>query len=146
MTDESLQPLPAFDNSRALFVFDGHCGFCSAAVRFVLRHDKAHRINLTPAQGPLGSALYAHFGLSTDDYDTNLLIENGRLLTKSDASLRLFELLGWPWRAARLFRLVPPALRDVAYGVVARNRMRIWGRRDQCLMPTPDERDRFIGL
>ncbi|MBV7255640.1 DUF393 domain-containing protein [Pacificimonas sp. WHA3] len=138
--------VPIFDQSRALFVFDGHCAFCSAAAAFVLRYDRAHRINLTPAQSPLGTALYNHYALRTDDYETNLLIEHGKLLTKADASIRLFELLGGIWRIAAIGRLLPRAMRDALYKMIARNRMRIAGRREQCFLPTAAQRARFIGL
>ncbi len=136
--------VPDFPDDRPLIVFDGLCVLCSANARFVLRRDKAARFRLTTAQGPLGQALYRHFGLSTTDYQTMLVIAAGRLHTESDAALRIAEGLGWPWRAAEAARLVPRPVRDALYRLVARNRFRLFGRRESCWLPSAAERKRVL--
>jgi predicted DCC family thiol-disulfide oxidoreductase YuxK len=128
-----------------LIVFDGMCVLCSANARFVLRHDRERRFRLTTAQGPLGAALYRRFDLATDDYETMIVIdENGRLHTESDGAIAIFSRLGWPWRAAAAARIVPKRLRDPLYRLVARNRYRLFGRREACWVPSPDEADRIL--
>jgi predicted DCC family thiol-disulfide oxidoreductase YuxK len=136
--------VPAFADEHPLIVFDGECVLCSANARFVLRHDRRGVFRLTTAQGDLGQALYRHFGLSTSPYETMLVLQDGRLLTESDAALAMARGLGWPWRAAAAFSLVPRHLRDGFYGLVARNRFRLFGRRETCLVPAADERDRIL--
>ena len=143
MTASSSNPLQALGD-KPLIVFDGLCVLCSANARFVLRHDRRRHFNLTTAQGPLGEALYRHFGLATDDYETMLVIENGRLFTKSDGAIAIARGLGWPWRAAALARIVPRPIRDSVYRLIARNRYRIFGRRETCWLPAPDEADRIL--
>ena len=136
--------VPAFPDDRPVIVFDGICGFCSAWARFVLRHDKTAHFRLLPAQSALGHALYVHYGLDPDSYETNILIENGRAYVKADASLRMMAGLGAPWSWASLLRIVPMPWLDRAYAFVARNRLRIMGRRETCYMPEPKFKDRFL--
>ncbi|MDX3925489.1 MAG: thiol-disulfide oxidoreductase DCC family protein [Shinella sp.] len=136
--------VPAFPDDRPLIVFDGECGFCSRWVRFLLKHDRAGRIRFASAQSALGTALLVHYGYQSDDYETAILIADGKAWFKSDGALRAVALLGLPWLPARLLLAVPKRLRDRAYDIVARNRMRIAGRLERCFVPTPQERDRFL--
>ncbi len=137
--------VPGFDDSHPIIVFDGECIFCSGWVNFVLRHDRTRRFRFLTAQSPLGAALYRHYGLDTRDYETNILIEDGRAFFKSEGSIRMAAGLGYPWRLATLLRILPRRFRDALYELVARNRYRIAGRRDRCFVPTADHRSRFLG-
>lgn len=137
--------VPDFPDDKPLIIFDGECGFCSRDVDFVLRHDKQGLFRFTPAQSPLGTALMRHYGFRTDDYETSLLIESGVAHIYSDSVLRVVELLGGVMgMTATAMRLVPRFIRDGVYRVVARNRMKIAGRRQTCRAPTPEERERFL--
>ena len=135
--------VPAFDDGAPIIVFDGHCALCSGWVDFVLARDGG-RFRFLPAQSPLGEALYAHYGFKSGDYDTNILIEQGRARIKSDGTLAMFVGLGWPWRAMGVFRIIPRAVRDWGYQIIARNRLRWFGRRETCRLPTPNEAARFL--
>ena len=143
MAASSSNPLDAL-GEKPLIVFDGLCVLCSGNARFVLRHDREGHFNLTTAQGPLGEALYHHYGLPTDDYETMLVIEGGRLFTESDGAIAIARGLGWPWRAAAALRIVPKPIRNAAYRLIARNRYRLFGRRETCWAPTPGEADRIL--
>lgn len=136
--------VPRFADDQPLIVFDGHCVLCSGWANFVLRHDRRRVYRLLAAQTPLGQALYAHYGLGGDDYQSNLLIASGQVFIKSEGSMRMAEGLGWPWRAAAVFRLLPLRWRDALYDVVARNRIRWFGRREVCYLPDPKDADRFV--
>jgi salicylate hydroxylase len=136
--------VPAFPDEHPLIVFDGECLLCSANARFVLRHDRRRRFRLTTAQGPLGQSLYRHLGLSTMDYETMLLVENGRVRRNSDGVLAIAEGLGWPWRIATVLRVLPLSLRDDLYRLIARNRYRLFGKRAVCWTPTPQVLDRIL--
>ncbi|MEJ8309761.1 thiol-disulfide oxidoreductase DCC family protein [Agrobacterium larrymoorei] len=137
--------VPDFPDDRPLIIFDGECGFCSRDVDFVLRHDKKGLFRFTPAQSPLGTALMRHYGFRTDDYETSLLIESGVAHIYSESVLRVVELLGGTMgMTATFMRLVPRFIRDAVYRVVARNRMKIAGRRQTCRAPSPEERERFL--
>lgn len=136
--------VPDFADDRPLIVFDGECGFCSRDIDYVLRHDSEGLFRFTPAQSELGTALMRHYGFRTDNYETSLLIDNGVAHARSDGVLLVLQRLGSVSRFAALLRIVPRPLRDAVYDFVARNRMKIAGRRSTCRMPTPEERERFI--
>jgi predicted DCC family thiol-disulfide oxidoreductase YuxK len=136
--------VPAFADEHPLIVFDGECVLCSANARFVLRRDRRRRFRLTTAQGGLGAALYRHFGLRADEEGTIVVLDRGRLLTESDAALAIPAGLGWPWRLAAGFRIVPRSLRDRLYRGLARHRFRWFGRRETCWVPAPADADRIL--
>ena len=100
---------------------------------------------LREAQTPLGTALYEHYGLDPVEYETNVLLEDGRAFLKSESTIRMFERLGLPWSMMKVFRVVPRALRDKLYNLVARNRLNWFGSRKTCFVPEPSDAERFLG-
>lgn len=134
----------------AVIVFDGVCVLCNGWVRFLLRHDRAHRYRFAAMQSDSGRRLLAMHGLDPDDPASLLLIEGGGSAdgggawTDSDAIRRVLVGLGGAWRSAQLIALVPRVVRDPLYRLVARNRYRWFGRHDRCLLPSADEQPRFI--
>ncbi|RED46111.1 thiol-disulfide oxidoreductase DCC family protein [Aestuariispira insulae] len=138
--------VPDFPDGKPIIIFDGHCAFCSDWARFVLKHDREGRFRLLAAQTDLGRALYVHYGLDPEHYETNILIENGMGWFKSEGSIRMAEGLGCPWSLAVIFRLLPLPARDWLYELIARNRFKLRGRLEQCLLPSEKEKARFLGL
>ena len=136
--------VPDFPDGKPIIIFDGHCAFCSGWARFVLENDREGRFRLMAAQSPTGTALYKHYGLDPENYETNILIENGIGWFKSEGSIRMAEGLGYPWSLALVFRLLPLPVRDWLYDFIARNRFRIRGRLEQCFIPSDEEKSRFI--
>ena len=137
--------VPKFPDDHPIIVFDGYCALCSGWAKFVLCHDRRGRYRLLCAQSPLGRALYVHYGLDPDDYETNILIEDGLAWFKSAGSIGMAEGLGLPWSLAAAFRVLPCPLRDRLYAFIARNRLRFFGRRATCYPPQPDDQGRFLG-
>jgi len=136
--------VPTFRDDHPIIIFDGKCVLCSRWARFVLRHDRRRRFRLLAAQTALGAALYEHYGLDPVSYETNILLEDGRAWFKSEGTIRMFEGLGLPWRLLAVARVVPRALRDRLYNVIARNRLRWFGTRETCFLPAPADADRFL--
>ena len=136
--------VPSFPDDRPLIVFDGECVLCSGFVRFVLRHDAEGQFRFLAAQSDLATALYRHYGLATDVWETNLLLAEGRLYTRSDAAIEITSRFGGLWSLTRAFRILPRILRNPLYDLIAGNRYRWFGRQDLCLVPTPDLADRFL--
>ncbi len=136
--------VPAFPDDKAVIIFDGVCVMCSAWARFVLRHDKAGRYRLLPAQTDLGTALYRHYGLDPVHHETNVLIEDGRAHVRSTGSIRMFQGLGMPWSLVGVLRFIPETWRDSAYEFIARNRYGWFGRSDTCFMPSDEDKARFL--
>lgn len=134
--------VPSFDDSKALFVFDGVCVLCSGGASWLMKFDRQRRVNVTSAQGPLGQALYGHFGLQMDE--SYLLIEGGRAYTASAGYLQLCKVLGGPWHLLRIGGLIPSSLRDWVYAQIARNRYRWFGKAEFCVLLDEDQRQRLI--
>jgi predicted DCC family thiol-disulfide oxidoreductase YuxK len=137
--------VPPFPDDHPIIIFDGYCALCSGWANFVLRRDAEGRYRLLSAQSALGRALYVHYGLDSEDYETNILLEDGVAWFKSEGSVRMAQGLGRPWSVAAAFRVLPLGLRDRLYEFVARNRLRIFGRRATCYLPSERDRARFIG-
>jgi predicted DCC family thiol-disulfide oxidoreductase YuxK len=127
-----------------IILLDAQCVLCAANARFVLRHDRRGVFRLASMQGEAGAALYRRFGIDPADPETMLVVIGDRALRDSDAVLAIWRGLGWPWRALGLLRIVPRAVRDRAYRWVARNRYRLFGRRETCWVPTAAQRERIL--
>lgn len=131
--------------THSIIVFDGLCVLCSANARFVLRHDRRGYFRLAAMQGEAGAALMRRSGVDPADPATMIVVEGDRILRDSDAVLAIGRGLGGLWRIlAALGGIVPKRLRDALYRWVARNRYRIFGRRETCWLPTPGQRERLL--
>lgn len=127
-----------------VILFDGVCNFCNATINFVIDHDADHRFRFASLQSAYGQRVLAKNGRATTDFDTVLLLREGKLYQKSEAALEIARFLrGWAW--LYIFRFVPRFLRDAVYNLIAKNRYRIFGKTESCRIPTPEERALFIG-
>lgn len=131
----------------AIWVFDSHCVLCEGGVRYTLKHEKTDSIRFVALQSREGRDLAVRHGLDPDDPATFLFIENGKALEKSDAVIALSRHLNGPAGIATfiapLVRILPKGIRDFAYEIVARNRYRLFGRKDTCIVPSAENRHRF---
>lgn len=135
-------PLPAAGVDNGTILFDGVCVLCSWWVRFVIERDPAALFRFVPIQSTYGKALADRFGIDPDAPETNVVVVDGIAHFKADAAIAvLMKLPGWSWTSAA--RLVPRPARNWLYDRVARNRYRLFGRTDTCLVPTPDLARRF---
>lgn len=120
-----------------LILFDGVCVLCSWGCRFVNKRDRRRYFRFVPIQLEEGRTLAQQLGIDPDRPDSFAFIANGKGFAKSDAVLRIArELPYWGWTS--VFLLIPRPLRDAVYDVVARNRYRLFGRRDVCMLPAAD--------
>ena len=131
-------------SQRPIIVFDAMCVLCSANAQFVLNNDSRGHFLLASMQGDVGSAIYRKFGIDPSQPDTMVVVTGERVRRNSDAILSIYEGLGWPWRMLSIFRVIPRFLRDPIYRFIARNRYRIFGKRDACWLPTPDQAKRVL--
>jgi len=141
---QSEQPVVIDPNSpggaaspHGLILFDGVCVLCAGGCRFVSRRDRRGYFRYVPIQMAEGRAISAQLGIDPDRPDSFAFVANGRASTKSEAALRIARELPW-WRWTSVFLVVPLAIRDTIYDLVARNRYRWFGRRDICRLPTAD--------
>lgn len=134
----------AESDDHPILLFDGVCNLCNGAIQFVIPRDPEGKIRYAPLQSDLGETVQESAGLSTDDLETVVLVDDGMAYTKSDAAIRVGEHLGGVYRLLSLGRLLPRGLRDRIYDVVAENRYDWFGKKDQCMIPDEDVSDRFI--
>jgi len=128
----------------AVVLFDGTCKLCNGWAKFIIRHDRAHRIKLATVQSAEGQALLEWAGLPQHEFSTIVLIADNQSYVRSDAMFRIFARLPAPWRWLRFARIIPGPFRDWMYDKIALNRYRLFGQYDACHMPPPDHRDRFL--
>ena len=127
-----------------VIVFDGECVLCSGFFRFVLKRDMQRQFHFMIAQSEAGEALYRHFDLKPNDYDTNLVLIEGKLFEKLHGFFEIVRRLGFPWVLLNGLRVLPDGLLDWLYNRIARNRYALFGRRDVCLVPEAEMKERFI--
>ncbi len=125
-------------------LFDGICHLCNGSVRFIVKRDPQGKIKFAPIQSPLGSALYAQHGLDPTAPSAMLFITPRGAFQASEAALEIARTLGGMWKFALVFKLLPRALRDAAYYIIARNRYRWFGKDESCMMPTKELSDRLV--
>ena len=127
-----------------IVVFDAHCLLCNGWVQFLLKHDRKGVFQFASIQGVMGQELLARAGLRVEGLQTLLLVDGSKTWQHTAAILRVLHGLGWPWRLAWVGWLVPAPLRDALYRGIARNRYRIFGRSESCLLPPPEFASRFL--
>ena len=135
----------ANDDLKAVVIFDTNCILCSAWVRFLLRHERGDTLQFASSRKDVGILLAQGHGISPEALDlTYLVIRDGKALIKSDASLALLAELKAPWRYLKVLRILPKRLRDWTYDIVARNRLNWFGEEQECFLPTPSQRSKFL--
>lgn len=146
MTPQPPQPPPGPPvASGPVILFDGVCNLCNAAVRWVIDHDPDAVFELAALQSEAARSLVSTTGARFEDLpDSIVLVDEDGVHVESEAALRIARRLGFPYRLLSVGRLAPRPLRDVVYRFVARNRYRWFGKRDVCMMPTPDVASRFL--
>jgi predicted DCC family thiol-disulfide oxidoreductase YuxK len=128
-----------------VILFDGVCRLCNGWVRFLIKYDKQGLFKFCSAQSAEGQAILQWLGLPTDTFETMLLIEGETAYTKSDAFLRVVGQLPQPWRSLIMLKVIPKGIRDRAYDRIALNRYRLFGRYEQCMVPSEENKKRFLG-
>src|SRR5271154_2992831 len=134
-----------------ILLYDGVCGLCNGFVQFILRHDRQAIFRFASLQSSLAARILARHNFNPSDLDTVYVVvdpdANEFLLSRSDAVLFILKQLGGFWRLAALLLQRPPKfVRDLAYNTVARHRYRIFGRSETCVLPSTQDRNRFLDL
>lgn len=129
---------------KSIILIDGVCHLCQGLVRFIIPRDPKGHFMFAPLQSEVSQRLLDAGGLKPNELSTVVLLEKGVYYTESAAVLRIARRLRFPYPAAYVFILVPRPLRNALYRLVARNRYRWFGRDEQCLLPTPENRRRFL--
>ena len=129
---------------KPVLLFDGVCNLCNGVVQFVIKRDPDAKFKFSSLQSNMGQQLLQKFQLPTDDFESFVLVEGERYYKKSTAALRLLKKLGKGWQLFYALIIVPAPIRDFFYSLIANNRYKVFGRTDECWIPTPDLRARFL--
>lgn len=127
-----------------VLLFDGVCNLCNGFVQWVIKRDPTGRFQFGPLQSPVSQSLLEQAGWSGKFLDSFVYIRSGVAYERSDAALRAVSDLGGLYACAKLFLIVPKPVRDAVYKFIAKNRYRMFGKTESCMIPTPELRTRFI--
>ena len=131
-------------DTEPILVFDGICNLCNGAVNLVIRNDKHKMIRFAAFQTDAGRELMRSYHFATNELVSFVFIENNRIYTRSTAALRVCRYLKGGWPLCYIFIIVPRFIRDAVYNLVAKKRYQWFGKTEQCMVPTPEIKNRFL--
>ncbi|RDW17726.1 thiol-disulfide oxidoreductase DCC family protein [Oceanobacillus chungangensis] len=126
-----------------IILFDGVCNFCSSSVKFIIKRDKLAKFKFGSLQSKIGQELKNNTNLP-ENTDSIILIEDGKSYDKSTAALRISKELDGLWKLFYMLIIIPKPLRDIAYNYLAKNRYKWFGKKNECMLPSPEIRSRFL--
>ncbi len=131
--------------NKKLILFDGVCNLCDASVQYIIKHDKNDLFRYAALQSDIGQKVIEEFSINTDKTDSVLLYseENG-ISYKSTAALKIASKLGFPINLMSVFLVVPTFIRNWVYDYIAKNRYKWYGKKDECMIPTPELKSKFL--
>lgn len=130
---------------KQLILFDGICNLCNSSIQYVIKHDKKHLFMFAPLQGEIGKLIIEQFNIDTTKTDSILLYSHDKeLKTKSSAALHVAKQLGFPINLWSIFLIIPAFIRNWVYDFIAKNRYKWYGKKDKCMIPTPELKAKFM--
>lgn len=136
--------MPTNTNHSSILLFDGVCNLCNGIVQFVIKHDPNAKFKFASLQSEAGQTLLKKFSLKTNDFDTFVLVRGETYFVKSSAVLRVLNELGGVWKLFYAFIILPAPVRDLFYNAIAGSRYKLFGRRENCMLPSPELKQRFL--
>ena len=131
--------------NKKIILFDGVCNLCDSTVRFIIKHDKKDVFRFVALQSDLGRKIINHIGVDTSKTDSILLYEPGHAYYyKAEAAIKIAAELGGIYTLMNIFSILPNALSNLVYDYVARNRYKWYGKKEECMIPTPEMKAKFL--
>ena len=127
-----------------IVLFDGVCNFCNYWVNFAIKRDKKKKLRFTPLQGETAKRLLPQYNISSTSLSSVIFIDGNKIYTQSSAAIRICKYLDGGWKLFYGLMIIPKFFRDWLYTVIARNRYKWFGKKDVCMIPTPEMRTRFL--
>ena len=127
-----------------IILFDGVCNLCNSTVVRVIKKDKSDLFRFTTLQGAVGQMIVTEHGIDTAKTDSIILIDNKKAFTKSTAALRIARDLSGAYPLLYGFIIIPKPIRDWVYDYIAKNRYKWYGKKDSCMIPTPELKKKFL--
>ncbi len=131
-------------NQQPIILFDGVCNFCNSAVNFVIKRNAKKNILFAPMQSEAGQKILSEYDLPAGDMQSFVFIDKGKVYKRSTAALKVCPYLRGLWPLCYGLIIVPVFIRDGIYNWVAKNRYKWFGMREQCMIPSPELRQRFL--
>ncbi len=131
-------------NTHKIILFDGVCNLCNSTVIRVIKNDKNDLFRFTTLQGAVGQVIVTEHGIDTSKTDSIILIDNNKAYTKSTAALRIAKNLSGAYPLLYGFIIIPNFIRDWVYDFIAKNRYKWYGKKDSCMIPTPELKAKFL--
>lgn len=132
-------------SEKSIILFDGVCNLCNGSVQFILLRDKKDSFRFASLQSDFGQELLTKYNLPTNDFNSFLVIENGKVYKKSTGALRVARRLNAAWPLLFGFIIIPAFLRNAIYDLIAKNRYRWFGKKAECMLPRPEWKQKFLG-
>jgi predicted DCC family thiol-disulfide oxidoreductase YuxK len=129
---------------RPLIIFDGVCNLCEYSLLFIVKNDRQARFKFVSAQSDRGKELQRLHGVDTLKDGTVILLKNDQVYVKSDAAVEIAKDLDGLWRILYVFKYIPKPVRDLVYSIISKNRYRLFGQKNECLLPDKNIKDRFL--
>jgi predicted DCC family thiol-disulfide oxidoreductase YuxK len=133
------------EDNKSLLLFDGVCNLCNSSVQFILLRDKKDRFRFASLQSDYGQNLLREHNLPTESFNSLVLVENDKIYQKSTAALRIARKLKGLWPLLFAFIIIPPFIRNFVYDIIAKNRYRWFGKKEECMLPRPEWKQKFLG-
>lgn len=130
---------------KKIILFDGVCNLCDSSIQFIIKHDKKDLFRFVALQSEIGMEIIKHIGVDTSKIDSILLYEPGKAYYyKSEAALKIAKELGGIYTAISWFGILPKFLTNSVYDYIAKNRYKWYGKKDACMIPTPELKAKFL--
>ena len=130
--------------TKKIILFDGVCNLCNGAITFIIQRDKKDIFRYAPLQSEIGKELAAKHHIDLNKVDSIILVTEDKAYAKSTAALRIAKQLSAGWPLLAVFLILPRFLRDGVYDFIARNRHRWFGKKEACMIPTPELKSKFL--
>lgn len=133
-------------NNKQVILFDGVCNLCNSSVLFIIKRDKKDLFLFAPLQSSIGKSIIKEYNIDTEKIDSILLYQpiQNKLFYKSTAALKIAKTLSFPINIIQIFFIIPTVMRDWIYDFIAKNRYRWFGKKEACMIPTPELKARFL--
>ena len=131
-------------STHSIILFDGVCNLCNGAVNFVIKRDPGNVFKFAPLQEKQGALLLKTHAIDIQKLESIVLIENEKVYIKSSAALRITKKLSGLWPLFFVLLIIPSFIRDGIYDIIAKNRYKWFGKKEQCMIPTPGLREKFL--
>ena len=136
--------MPNLDQSHPVILFDGVCNLCSTAVQFIIKRDKKDVFRFASLQSEAAQNILKPFDFPLDELKTIVLVQNGKIYLRSRAVLRIVSQLNGAWKLSALLYIFPSFISDVVYNLISKYRYKLFGKKDSCMIPTPELKARFL--